>query len=74
MAIIDTGVNPYHDAFRAHPNDLSVDDYPLVASGAEMVNLSLNGTYEERLAADEAFWAGAAEGRLTPFLGQGYSL
>lgn len=69
MAIIDTGVNPYHDAFRAHPNDLSVDDQPLLASGAEMVNLSLNGTYEERVAADEAFWAGAAEGQLYAFPG-----
>ena len=67
VAVLDTGINPYHEAFRADPG-AGVERFA-DAFGAEVLRLSGEGTYEERRDADEALWDGLEPGRLYAFAG-----
>ena len=69
VAIIDTGLNPYHEAFQRDPHGLAAGDPFVAMTGARMVELSSEGTYAERVAADEAFWSQAETGQLYAFPG-----
>lgn len=73
IAVVDTGINPYHQEFAAegypdHRVDLGahpstyVEEYPREADALE---LSLGApSYDDALAADEGTWEGVEEGRL----------
>ena len=69
VAIIDTGVNPYHGAFLSPPGGVSVASLPDALAAAETVHLSSKGSYEERRAADAGFWDGVGAERLYAFAG-----
>jgi subtilisin family serine protease len=69
VALIDTGVNPYHAAFRAQSGNAVVDESVLALTGAHSVALSSNGSYETRLAADDGFWGSVEPGTLYAFPG-----
>ena len=68
VALIDTGINPYHIEFRddsalaqQHPSTY-LDGYP---ADVEALPLTLNAaSYEEALAADCALWASVERGKL----------
>jgi hypothetical protein len=68
IAHLDTGINPYHEAFRddsdladVHPSEY-IDGYP---EDAEALELTLDAdSYEEALEADEDVWANVTEGQL----------
>lgn len=72
VAVVDTGINPYHDEFSqgtfpgtadltAHPSTY-VDEYP---AGVGALDLTLDAaTYEDAVAADQATWEGVAPGTL----------
>ena len=64
VALLDTGVNVYHDVFQA-------DGDPGAAVTAERtpVTLARGGDYMDRIAADEAFWGSVETGRLYSFHG-----
>src|SRR5690348_6512454 len=56
VALIDTGINPYHDLFRASSGGTRVDDYLDLAKGAELVHFSDSGDLTARRKADAGFW------------------
>lgn len=73
VAVIDTGINVYHDHFQ---RNASIPEEVLRAfvdaeSGAapERVSLSRDGSYEERLEADLERWESMERGRLYYFEG-----
>ena len=68
VAIMDSGVNPYHAAFQAEPAR-GVDAHADIFPEAERVRLSSEGGLPRRLAADGAFWDGVEPGRLYAFSG-----
>lgn len=61
IAVIDTGINPYHVAFQS--------DELWAMSTAAQLPLSRTGNFAARLAADEPMWAGLREGQLYGFEG-----
>lgn len=72
VAIIDSGINPYHTAFAS--NDPALADF--IASLRDRqgrppseVQLSGTGDYASRIAADRRFWEAAEPGRLYWFVG-----
>lgn len=69
VALIDSGINPYHDAFQAQPGGVRVDDWLHLAPDAEPVTLSRRTTYDRSVEADSAFWSQAEEGKLYAFSG-----
>ncbi len=72
VAIIDSGINPYHDHFRSSgiPGDV-LDRFVNSLDGAapQRVNLTRNGDYDERLRADEHIWNKMEQARLYYFEG-----
>lgn len=62
VALVDTGINPYHSFFRApnltaHPSTW-IDGFP---EDAEALDLTLDAaSYEDALAADQALWEGVS--------------
>lgn len=73
VAVVDTGINPYHDEFSAgtypdtsvslsiHPSTY-IEEYP---ASATALNLSLNvSTYENAVAADASIWNAVPENKL----------
>lgn len=69
VALIDTGVNPYHAAFRVSSEiELAGGSFPSLP-GAEDVVLAANGSFETRRAADDEFWANVEIGQLYSFQG-----
>lgn len=73
VAVVDTGINPYHDefssgtysdgsaSFAVHPSTY-VEEYPASASA---LNLSLNtATYAAAVASDASAWSSTAENTL----------
>lgn len=62
VAVVDTGINPYHDFFEApalsdHPSTW-LDGFP---QGAQTVDLTLDaGSYDTAVSQDEATWDGLA--------------
>lgn len=68
VALVDTGINPYHVAFRdgsdraqQHPSTY-LDGYP---ADAQRLDLTLDAaSYEDAVAADCATWQGLEEGQL----------
>jgi subtilisin family serine protease len=71
VAVIDSGVNVYHDFYQTNTSlsddqlaELDNDGVP-----ARRVQLTREGTYSERLAADEEIWAGIGAGELVYFDG-----
>src|SRR5438874_314949 len=69
VALIDTGINPYHDVFRASSGGTRVDDYLDLTKGAELVHLSGSGDLAARRKADAGFWDHAEMGKLYAFSG-----
>lgn len=67
VALLDSGINPYHVAFAAQPGQ-GVEAWA-DAFGAEVVRLSQAGEYAERVRADEAIWSGIEPGKLYAFAG-----
>lgn len=46
VALIDSGITPYHEAFRAKAGGIRVDDYRDLVPGAELTSPSRDGAYE----------------------------
>ncbi len=72
VAVIDTGVNPYHEHFqRASIPDHVLDRFVNTLDGEapQRVSLAHRGDYEERVQKDEGFWTSAEKGRLYYFEG-----
>lgn len=67
VALIDSGINPYHVAF--HSDGIHAPDASRLPVGATPVPLALLGTYEERRQKDRDFWTNAEAGRLYAFQG-----
>ena len=67
VGLIDSGINPYHVAFRAAPGE-GVERIAAEV-GAQVVRLSMDGDFQMRLEADAAFWEGVEPGRLYAFEG-----
>lgn len=70
IGVVDTGVNPYHEQFQdagaVLPNDV-LDT--LTGLQPVPVELSKEGSYEERLQTDSALWGNLEPGRLYWFVG-----
>src|ERR1051325_351263 len=67
VALLDSGINPYHEAFRA-----SGVGAPLLENlgiSATRVNLSMMGSWQDRSAADDEFWQSVQSGELYAFSG-----
>lgn len=67
VALIDSGINPYHAAFQS--DGLLAPDASRLAVDATPVALTTEGTYEERRQQDRAFWTSAEAGQLYAFQG-----
>ena len=67
VAVIDSGLNPYHAAFQASKGD-AVEMYA-PQMGATVVNLSGSGDYTARLEQDGGMWDSLEPGRLYAFAG-----
>lgn len=67
VALLDTGLDVYHEAFRSHKGGPSAEDYTAV--GATVVELTSEGSYEERLAADIPVWQSVKPYTLYAFAG-----
>ena len=67
IALIDTGINPYHEAFRAAPGK-GVEAHA-AGWGAEVVPLAAEGDLPDRLEADKAVWDALEPGKLYAFAG-----
>lgn len=66
VALVDTGINPYHEAFETDWSSLPSN---LASIGATPVQLSRGGDYESAVAADAGFWGSIERGRLYWFEG-----
>lgn len=65
VAVIDTGINPYHEIFSRpgmtmHPSEY-IDGFP---EDVKMLNLTFNGTYEECRKSDNQIWNSIKVGAL----------
>lgn len=69
VAMLDTGLNPYHEAFQASTDGVRVDDYLSLVGNPELRTLSREGAFEQRRAADAAFWDNVEIGKLIAFSG-----
>lgn len=70
IAVPDTGVNPYHEAFRAGPGDPTFADVPGLPAEAETISLSLDRpTYDGAVQKDAPAWSGVDVGDLVRFRG-----
>jgi hypothetical protein len=67
VALIDTGVNPYHIAFRA-PEGLGAETHASTFQ-AEIARITLGNDYEEALEMDKDIWAAMEPERLYAFAG-----
>lgn len=67
VAVLDTGINPYHEAFAAEPGEDAAAFVREFGVAAEVVALARTGTFEERVAADREFWATVKLGVLYAF-------
>lgn len=71
VALVDTGINPYHEAFRRHEPVLDprrgLEGYP---AQAREIDLSLEArSYETAVERDEETWRSIEEGELVTFPG-----
>lgn len=67
IAVIDSGINPYHAYLQGGP---SPDQVPAIADQARPIELALDaGSYDQAVAADEAAWQGIQAGELVWFPG-----
>lgn len=66
VALLDSGVNPYHAAFAAAPGR---PDAAALFPEATPVPLAAQGALEDRLHADDAAWRSLEKGRLYAFPG-----
>ncbi len=72
VAVIDSAVNPYHEHYQTNDTipdaviDTLVDDQGRVPVRVE---LTQNGTWDERREADDAFWSDIEAGRVYHFVG-----
>src|SRR5687767_7760345 len=57
VALIDSGINPYHVAFQS--DGIHAPDASRLAVGATPVALAAEGTYAERRQQDRDFWTNA---------------
>lgn len=71
VADIDTGINVYHERFAGTIPDAVLATFVDAGSGElpERVRLTQEGTFEERLEADQAVWDRLERGRLYHFEG-----
>jgi hypothetical protein len=73
VAVIDSGVNVYHDYYqRAQPvpnNVVGSFVNSLDQKAPRQIQLTTAGTYEERLTADQAIWDNISHGELVHFAG-----
>ena len=67
VAVLEAGVNPYHEAFRAVEGKGA--ERWADALGATVVNLTQEGSLEGRLSVDEQMWQSMEPGRLYAFAG-----
>jgi len=80
VAVVDTGVNPYHEVFRSA--DLATSELPERVQGGDdatvlQVPVTPEATYRASLAADAGLWANVPDERLVHFAGTnllGYQL
>jgi len=68
VALIDTGINPYHRDFIL-PGDEAAEALTRADVNATMVELSSMGDWQERKSADDHFWQTARDGVLYRFAG-----
>ena len=71
VAVIDSGVNPYHASYQRPGINLPLDDLVDARTGqaARVVNLNHTGDYASAVASDEATWAGVGSAELVHFAG-----
>lgn len=69
LALLDGGINPYHETFAASGGHPDAGEFASIAPGARVVDLTASGTYEERREADDAFWGSVELGALYAFRG-----
>lgn len=69
VALIDTGVNPYHEAFRLGAMGVASTADLSWLPDVRRVNLTTTGDYAARLEADRAFWRAVEPGVLYGFAG-----
>jgi hypothetical protein len=73
VAVIDSGVDVYHDFFHQGapvPQDLLAEfTYGPDGAAPRTLHITTQGSYDERLAADEELWRGVEEGVLYHFAG-----
>lgn len=67
VALIDSGIDVYHEAFRVQPTGPDAEDSPAV--GAAVVFPSSEGAYESRRRADASIWESVEPGKLYSFAG-----
>jgi hypothetical protein len=66
VALVDTGINPYHDIFASKNTGL---DFAGLDPSVVVVPLAKDGQYDQRVRADEGFWKGVERERLYAFAG-----
>jgi hypothetical protein len=65
VAILDGGINPYHEVFRRPNNTQPPWTYiPGFPKDAIALNLTFNGTYWENIEADKDTWAKVEKGKI----------
>lgn len=71
VAVVDSGINPYHETFQRPGADLPLDSFVNEADGQapRTVDLSDSGTYDDRVDADASIYAGIAPQELVHFEG-----
>ena len=69
VAVIDSGANPYHEAFQPTAGGLPVDDHLQAFPSAQLVKLTDEGDFEARMEKDSALWDGLETGKLYAFSG-----
>lgn len=71
VAVIDTGVNPYHPVYQRPGADMPLDTFEDATDGDEakptVFDLADSGDYDQRVAADAAEWDALDRGELVWF-------
>ncbi len=66
--MVDSGINPYHEAFRSHEFDNGTVARMIGVPVTE-VNLSQTGSFGDRIEADQGMWSSLKPGQLYHFAG-----
>jgi hypothetical protein len=65
VALLDSGINPYHEVFRRPNNTQPPWTYiPGFPKDAIALNLTFNGTYQENVEADKDTWTKVEKGKV----------